>query len=176
LPAAVDAPVPALRRAVEGHPLLVFRRGLEIVERGRRGDRVLERRVRRDVVDTPAVDPDVAAVPERADVVCARLDVACHGRPRKPSPCPGLARAPTPPWACCLREPIVLPPSAGRRQRPLVRNASGAPGPRSGTVWDRVPRRGLYPSRIAPPLKRPVPCNNARRSEGRRTWLGRMRG
>jgi hypothetical protein len=81
LPASVDAAIPAPGRAVERHPLAVLRRGLEIVERGRRGDRVPERRMRRDVADPLAVDPDFTAILERADMVRARLDVACHARP-----------------------------------------------------------------------------------------------
>jgi hypothetical protein len=54
-----------------GHLVTVFRAVLQIVDARQLGDHVLEGRMRRDVFDPRAVDPDFAAVSEALDVASA---------------------------------------------------------------------------------------------------------
>jgi hypothetical protein len=66
-----DADMPARRRVDAGHLVTVFRAVLQIVDARQLGDHVLEGRMRRDVFDPRAVDPDFAAVSEALDVASA---------------------------------------------------------------------------------------------------------
>src|SRR5271166_2922097 len=63
--------MPAGGRVDAGHLVAVLLAVLQIVDARQFGDHVFEGRMRRDVVDPHAVDPDLAAVPEAVDVAPA---------------------------------------------------------------------------------------------------------